>query len=188
MLLAESIDVRRLYKVMIHNYMNYKPKIKDTVFIAPGAHVVGRVELGDKVSIWFNSVVRGDVDIVKIGPRTNIQDGCVLHQDKGAPLIIGADVTVAHKVLLHGCTIEDEAFIGMGAIILSNARIGKGAVVGAGSLVLQGQEIPPGMLAVGSPARVVRKLSDEEKVSFRDAANRYLLRLEEYKGMNETQE
>lgn len=167
---------------MIYSYLEYTPKIKDTVFIAPGARVIGRVELDDYVGIWFNTVVRADVDIIKIGPRTNIQDGCVLHQDGGAPLIIGADVTVGHKALLHGCIVEDGAFIGMGATILSKAKIGAGAVVGAGSLVLQGQEIPPGMLALGSPAKVVRELSDEEKTTFRSAGERYLKRLQEYKG------
>lgn len=168
--------------MIIYPYLDHTPKIKDTVFIAPGAFVVGRVELDDEVGIWFNSVVRADVDIIKIGARTNIQDACVLHQDGGAPLIIGADVTVGHMALLHGCVIEDGAFIGMGAKILSNAKIGAGAVVGAGALVLEGQEIPPGMLAVGSPAKVIRKLSEEEKAKFRSAGERYLMRLREYKG------
>ncbi len=167
---------------MIHSFLEYQPKIKDSVFIAPGAQVVGRVELSDDVGIWYNTVVRGDVDVVIIGPRTNIQDGCVLHQDEGAPLIIGADVTVGHMALLHGCTIEDQAFIGMGAVILSGAKIGSGAMVGAGSLVLQGQEIPPGMLALGSPAKVIRELSEEEKESFKQMAARYMKRAKEYKG------
>lgn len=167
---------------MIHSYLGYRPKIKDTVFIAPGAQIIGRVEIEDNVGIWYNTVVRGDVDVVRIGPRTNIQDACVLHEDEGAPLIIGADVTVGHKALLHGCIIEDEAFIGMGAIILSGAKIGSGAVVGAGALVLQGQEIPPGMLALGSPAKVIRELSAKEKASFRKMADRYLQRAREYKG------
>ncbi len=166
---------------MIHSYLEYQPKISDSAFIAPGARVIGRVELGENVGIWYNTVVRGDVDIVKIGPRTNIQDACVLHEDKGAPLIIGAGVTVGHKALLHGCTIEDGAFIGMGAIILSRAKIGAGALVGAGSLVLQDQEIPPGMLALGSPAKVIRELSEKEKESFREMAERYMQRAREYK-------
>lgn len=168
--------------MVIYPYLGYRPKIKDTVFIAPGAMVIGRVELDDDVSIWYNTVVRGDVDIVKIGPRTNIQDVCVLHEDEGFPLIIGADVTVGHRAVLHGCTVEDEAFIGMGAIVLSGAKIGSGAVVGAGALVLQGQEIPPGMLALGSPAKVVRELSEEEKVNFRQMAGRYMERARQYKG------
>lgn len=150
------------------------PVVDDTVFIAPGAVVVGRVEIGPHTSIWYNSVVRGDVDTAKIGGGTNIQDGSILHQDEGFPLIVGERVTVGHRVILHGCTVEDDTFIGMGTIILNGARVGAGAVVGAGSLVLQGQEIPPGTLAVGSPAKVIRALSEGELAKFRASAERYL--------------
>ncbi|HZK17696.1 MAG TPA: gamma carbonic anhydrase family protein [Clostridia bacterium] len=161
---------------MIHDFDGIKPRIGDSVYIAPGAKVVGRVELGDKVNVWFNVVIRGDADYVTIGANTNIQDGSVLHQDAGFPLIIGRDVTIGHKALVHGCTIGDGVLIGMGSIILNGARIGKESVIGAGSLVLQGQEIPEGALAVGSPAKVVRRLSKEERKNYRSIADRYVKR------------
>jgi len=169
---------------MIYSYKNYMPEVKETVFIAPGARVIGRVELDDYVSIWFNSVVRGDVNTVKIGARTNIQDGCVLHEDEGYPLVIGEGVSVAHSSTLHGCTIEDGAMVGMGAIVLSGAKIGKGAMVGAGALVLQGQEIPPGMVALGSPAKVVRELSEKERLRLKEVAEIYVKRAQVYKSQS----
>lgn len=159
---------------MIYPFEGIYPVIDDTVFIAPGAIVVGRVEIGPHVSIWYNSVVRGDVDIVKIGAYTNIQDGSILHQDGGSPCIVGERVTVGHRVLLHGCNVGDGAFIGMGATVLSGARVGSGAVVGAGSLVLQDQEIPSGMLALGSPAKVLRPLKEGELEKFQGAVARYI--------------
>ena len=160
--------------LLIYPFDGIAPVIDETAFIAPGAVVVGRVEIGPRAGIWYNAVVRGDVDIVKIGAYTNIQDGSVLHEDDGFPLYIGEKVTVGHRVLLHGCTVEDGAFIGMGATILNGARIGAGVVVGAGSLVLQGREIPPGVLAAGSPARVIRPLKEEELEKFQEGVNRYL--------------
>lgn len=159
---------------MIFPFEGIQPVIDKTVFIAPGAVVVGRVEIGPFASIWYNSVVRGDVDIVKIGANTNIQDGSILHEHAGFPLVVGERVTVGHRVLLHGCTVEDDAFVGMGATVLNGARVGAGAVVGAGALVLQGQEIPPGALALGAPARVVRTLEEGELEKFRGAVGRYL--------------
>lgn len=158
---------------MLYRYDGIHPKIDDTVFIAPGAIVVGKVEVGPNSSIWYNSVVRADVDTITIGSYTNIQDGSILHEHAGFPLVIGNRVTVGHRVLLHGCTIEDDAYIGMGAIILNGAQVGAGAVVGAGSLVLQGQQIPAGMLAMGFPAKVVRALKEGEYERFRGAVGRY---------------
>lgn len=159
---------------MIYPFEGVYPAIDETAFIAPGAVVVGRVEIGPQVSIWYNSVVRGDVDVVKIGAYTNIQDGSILHEDGGSPLYVGERVTVGHRVILHGCVVEDGAFIGMGATVLSGARVGAGSVVGAGSLVLQGQEIPPGVLALGSPAKVLRPLKEGEVAKFQGAVDRYL--------------
>ncbi|TEB15971.1 2,3,4,5-tetrahydropyridine-2,6-dicarboxylate N-acetyltransferase [Pelotomaculum sp. FP] len=158
---------------MPYEYDGIKPKIDETVFIAPGAIVVGRVEIGPNSSIWYNSVVRADVDTITIGSRTNIQDGSILHEHTGFPLVIGDRVTVGHRALLHGCTIEDDAYIGMGVIVLNGAHVGAGAVVGAGSLVLQGQRIPAGMLAMGLPAKVVRELKEGEYERFRGAVGRY---------------
>ena len=159
---------------MIYAVDGLRPVIHQTAFIAPGAIVVGRVEIGPRTSIWYNTVVRGDVDSVKIGADTSIQDGSILHEHAGFPLVVGNRVTVGHRVLLHGCTVEDGAYIGMGAIVLNGARIGSEAVVGAGSLVLQGQEIPAGMLALGSPARVIRPIKNEERERFYGAVGRYL--------------
>ncbi len=170
---------------MIYAIPAGSPLIDPTAFIAPGAVVVGRVEVGPYTSIWYNVVVRGDVDQVKIGAWTNIQDGSVLHEHAGYPLIVGSRVTVGHRVLLHGCTVEDGAYIGMGAVVLNGARIGAGAVVGAGSLVLQGQEIPPGMVAVGSPARVLRPVAQSETNRFYGAVDRYLKMAEMHKNLRE---
>lgn len=157
----------------IYPYDEILPVIDETAFIAPGAIVVGRVEIGPHASIWYNSVVRGDVDTVKIGAQTNIQDGSILHEHAGFPLFVGERVTVGHRVLLHGCTVEDSAYIGMGSIVMNGARICEGAVVGAGSLVPQGMVIPPGMLALGSPARVIRAIKESELDRFYGAVGRY---------------
>jgi len=164
----------------LYPYQNVWPRVAENVFIAPGARVIGRVEIGEWASVWFNTVIRGDVNEVKIGPRTNIQDGCTLHEEEDAPLIIGEGVTVGHNVILHGCTIGRGVLIGMGAIILNKAVIGENAVVAAGSLVVPGQEIPAGHLAMGSPAKIIRALAPEEIEQFQQAAGKYLRRAREY--------
>ncbi len=164
----------------LYNYKNYWPNVAENVFIAPGVRIIGRVEIGEGASIWFNTVIRGDVNEVKIGPYTNIQDGCMLHEEADAPLIIAEHVTIGHNAIIHGCTIGRGALIGMGAIILNKAVIGEGAVVAAGSLVVPGQEIPPGHLAMGSPAKVMRALSAEEMARFQRAAENYRLRAQDY--------
>lgn len=166
---------------MICFFEDAEPDIDQTAFIAPGAVVIGKVRVGPLANIWYNTVVRGDYDQITIGACTNIQDGSVLHEHAGFPLYVGERVTVGHRVLLHGCTIEQDAYIGMGAIILNGARIGAGAVVGAGSLVLQGQDIPAGMLALGTPARVVRPLKEEELARFQGAVGRYLKLAEKHR-------
>lgn len=134
------------------------PQIDPTAWIAPGAVVLGDVCLGAESSIWYQSVVRGDINSISIGARTNIQDGSVLHVENARPCIVGADVVVGHHVNLHACVVEDGALIGIGAIVLSGAVVRRGAVVAAGALVLEGQEIPEGSLAVGIPAKVVKQL------------------------------
>lgn len=145
----------------------------ESVFVAPGAKIVGRVKIGAGSSIWYNAVVRGDADTVVIGCGTNIQDNCSLHEDPGFPLVIGDRVSVGHNTILHGCAIGDGALIGMGSIILNGAKIGAGAVVGAGSLVLHGMEIPPGHLAMGVPAKVIRQLGEDEAAKHQSWAGRY---------------
>ena len=154
---------------MIRSFKGISPQIADSAFIAEGAMVIGDVAVGKEASIWYNCVVRGDVNFIRIGDRSNIQDLSVLHvthkkdaDDPGAPLIIGDDVTVGHGVTLHGCTIEDGAFVGMQAMIMDHALIGKGALVGARALVTEGTVVAPGTLWVGAPAKYKRDLTPDE--------------------------
>ena len=130
-------------------------------WIAPDAHVIGRVRLGEDVGVWFGCVLRGDNEWITIGARTNVQEGTVMHTDMGSPLDIGEGCTIGHRAMLHGCTIGDNTLIGMGATILNNARIGKSCLVGANALITEGKEFPDGSLIVGSPAKVVRQLDDD---------------------------
>jgi len=150
------------------------PRIADSAWVADSAQVMGNVELADDVSVWFGAVVRGDTEIIRIGRRTNIQDMSVLHADAGMPLTLGEDVTVGHKVMLHGCTIGEGSLIGIGAVVLNGARIGKGCLVGAGSLVTEGKEFPDGSMILGSPAKVVRQLTPEQLQGLRLSAKNYV--------------
>ncbi len=138
------------------------PRVASSAWVADSAQVMGNVELGEDASVWFGVVIRGDTEIIRIGHGTNIQDLSVLHADFGVPLTVGANVTVGHKVMLHGCTIGDGSLIGIGAVVLNNARIGKNCLVGAGALVTEGKEFPDGSMIIGSPARSMRRLSDEQ--------------------------
>ena len=131
-------------------------------FIAKNAVIIGDVTLGKEVTVWYNSVIRGDANRIKIGNRTNIQDGTIIHVDHHAPTTIGNNVTVGHQCMLHGCTIQDGALIGMSSIVLNEAVIGENSMIGAGSLVTQGTVIPPNVLAFGRPAKVIRPLTEEE--------------------------
>jgi carbonic anhydrase/acetyltransferase-like protein (isoleucine patch superfamily) len=139
------------------------PRVAASAWVADSAQIMGNVELGEDASIWFGAVVRGDTEVIRIGDRSNIQDGSVLHADIGKPLTIGNDVTVGHKVMLHGCTIGDGSLIGIGAVVLNGAKIGKGCIVGAGSLVTEDKEFPDGSMIIGSPAKVVRELTAEQQ-------------------------
>lgn len=143
-------------------------------WVADNAAVVGDVTLGEDVSIWFNVTIRGDNEPMRIGARTNIQDGCVLHSDPGFPLSIGEDCTIGHMVMLHGCMIGAGSLIGIGAIVLNGAKIGEGSLIGAGSLVPEGKEIPPGSVVFGSPGKIVRQLTDEDKSRMRRGAEHYV--------------
>lgn len=147
----------------LYNYQNFAPQIDSSVFIAAGAHVIGNVAIGAESSLWFNSVIRGDVNWIRIGERTNIQDLSMVHVDSaGWPTQIGDDVTVGHRVILHGCEIGHRVLIGMGAIVMNGVKIGEDAIIGAGALVTEGTVIPPKTLALGSPCKVKRELSDKE--------------------------
>jgi len=150
------------------------------VFVAPGAIVTGDCEVADEASIWFNATVRADLAPIRIGRRTNIQDGCVLHVDAEHPCILGSEVTVGHGAIVHGATVEDRVLIGINATILSGARIGTGSVVGAGALVTEGKQIPPGSLVVGVPGKVVRHLSAAEQAQLIESADHYVLYASRY--------
>lgn len=159
-----------------------RPRLGRRVFLAPSAEVAGDVELGDDVSFWFHSVARGDVNWIRIGPRTNIQDGAVLHVTHGThPLSIGAGVVVGHAAVLHGCTIEDGALIGIGARVLDGAVVETGAQVGAGAVVPPGMRVPAHHLVLGVPARVARELREEERAAIVEIADRYVALAEKYR-------
>jgi len=150
------------------------PRVAEGAWIADSAQVMGNVELAADVSVWFGTVIRGDTEVIRIGRGSNIQDGSVLHADIGKPLEIGENVTVGHKVMLHGCTIGDGSLIGIGAIVLNGAKIGKGCIVGAGALVTEGKEFPDGSMVIGSPAKAVRELTSEQQLGLRWSAEHYI--------------
>jgi len=151
-----------------------------TIFIAKSADVVGKVKLGNFISVWFQTVIRGDVDSITIGDRTNIQDGTVVHVAPGYPTVIGNGVSIGHNAIIHGCEIGDNVLVGMGAIILNGAKIGDNSIVGAGSLVTQGKVFPPNSLILGSPAKVVRALTPAEIEEIRQNADDYLETMKGY--------
>ncbi|EAU42595.1 probable acetyltransferase protein [Fulvimarina pelagi HTCC2506] len=143
-------------------------------FIAPGAHVIGRVRFGRNVGVWFNAVIRGDNEWMEIGDDTNIQDNCTLHSDMGFPLTIGKGCTIGHNAIVHGCTLGDNVLIGMGATILNGAKIGDNSIVGANALVTEGKSFPPNSLIVGSPAKAVRELDDTAAAKLKESAQHYV--------------
>ena len=158
----------------IYSLDDVAPLISGRAWVADSAQVIGRVELADDASVWFGSVIRGDSDSIRIGSRSNIQDSSVLHTDEGIPLTVGDDVTIGHRVMLHGCTIGDGSLIGIGAVVLNKAKIGKGCLVGAGSLVTEGKEFPDGSMIMGSPARMIRQLTPEQIEGIRNIARHYV--------------
>ena len=166
---------------MILPFKDKNPQIDSSVYIVDSAVVVGDVVIGEESSVWFNAVVRGDVNCIRIGRRTNIQDGCVLHVSrKDYPLVIGDGVTVGHNVTLHACTIASNCLIGVGAVVMDGSDIGQNCIIGAGALVTPHTVISPGNMAVGSPAKVKRKLSEEEIQSIRDSAEHYVSDIQSY--------
>ncbi len=142
-------------------------------FIADTADVIGKIRLKSQASVWFGAVLRGDNEWIEIGEGSNVQDNCTCHTDKGFPLTIGTNCTIGHNVILHGCTIEDGALVGMGSIVMNGARIGKNSIVGAGSVITEGKEYPENSLIIGSPARVIRTLSPEQVTAMGSAARFY---------------
>ncbi len=157
------------------------PSVADTAWVAENAQVIGRVSLAQDASVWFGVVIRGDTSTIEVGRGSNIQDGSVLHADEGMPLTVGENVTVGHKVMLHGCTIGDESLIGIGAVVLNGAKIGRNCLVGAGALVTEGKEFPDGSMIIGSPAKAVRQLSPEQMEGLRQSARHYVANAQRYR-------
>jgi len=160
---------------MLHRYLSFSPEVHPSVFIAPSADVIGKVKIGANSSIWFQVVIRGDVNTIEIGERTNVQDQSVLHVTRRiAPLKIGDDVTIGHRVTLHGCTLNNRILVGMGTTIMDQAEISDDCIIGAGSLITENKKFPSKVLIMGAPAKVVRELTEEEIQFLRTSAANYV--------------
>ncbi len=167
-----------------YQYRDKHPVVDPSAFLAPGARVVGDVAIEARASIWFNAVIRGDSSYVRVGARTNVQDGAVLHTDAGQPCVVGEDCTVGHLAIVHGCRIGSGCLVGMGAIVLSGAQVGDESLVAAGALVPERKSFPARSLVVGSPARLVRELSDGDvERLMRPGVRTYLRNVEDYRGL-----
>ena len=168
----------------LNTFDKFTPEIKETSFIAPNASLIGRVKIGENSSVWFNTVLRGDMENIRIGDESNIQDLSMGHADPGFPLVVGNRVTIGHHCVVHGCRIEDDCLIGMGAIIMNGVRIGRGSIIGAGAVLLEGMEVPEFSMVVGSPAKV-RKTYDESILeNIRESAQIYVKRSTGYREQN----
>ncbi len=165
---------------MIYGLGDRTVRLAADCFVAPGARLIGSVVMEKKASIWFNAVARGDVEIIHIGERSNVQDGCVLHTDEGFPLMIGKGVTVGHNATLHGCEIGDNSLIGMNAVILSGARIGENCLIGSNCLITEGKDIPDNSMVLGSPGKVVKELSEAQMDGLKNSAEGYVARASWY--------
>lgn len=169
----ESAEVCRTG--MIVSIGTLKPHIHPSVFVAESAYIIGDVILEENSSVWFNAVIRGDVNYIRIGKRTNIQDGCLLHvRSEAGPLVIGSNVTIGHGAIVHGCTIRDNCLIGMGAIVLDNVEVHSYSLVAAGTVLLNNMIVPEGVLVAGVPGKIVRNLTVEERKMLDDSAQHYV--------------
>ena len=166
---------------MIYDLEKNVPEISADSWVAPNAIIIWKVKLEKNSSIWFNAVLRGDIEKIVIGENSNIQDGSVLHTDPGCPLTVGKDVTVGHMVMLHGCEISDDALIGIGSTILNKAKIGKNCIIGANTLVTENKVIPDNSLVLGSPGKVIRKVTDDEIKVICENAKHYVKNSKRYK-------
>ncbi len=166
---------------MIYDFEKNVPEVHADAWVASNATLIGKVKLEKNSSIWFNAVLRGDIELITIGENSNIQDGSVLHTDPGYKLNVGKGVTVGHMVMLHGCQIADDTLIGIGSVILNNAKIGKNCIVGANSLITENKIIPDNSLVVGSPGRVLRKVTEEEIQAIHENAKHYVEGSKKYK-------
>jgi carbonic anhydrase/acetyltransferase-like protein (isoleucine patch superfamily) len=159
---------------MIYSLGKHHVERAENVYLAPGCHIIGQVKLAKNVNVWFNTVIRGDCDVITVGEDSNIQDGSILHTDIGVPLSIGKGVTVGHKVMLHGCEIGDYCLIGINSVVLNGAKIGKYCVIGANSLVTENMVIPDGSLVMGSPAKIIKTISGEQQILLAKSAEHYV--------------
>jgi carbonic anhydrase/acetyltransferase-like protein (isoleucine patch superfamily) len=166
---------------MLHSYKGVFPKLKTNIFIAEGAQIIGDVTILDEASIWYNTVLRGDLAPISIGNRTNIQDGCVGHVNLNQPLWIEDEVSIGHGAIVHGCKIAKGCLIGMGAILLNGVDIGEYALIGAGSIVTENSKIPPYTLSFGSPAKVVRELNEQDLLRMKITMESYIIKGMEYR-------
>lgn len=166
---------------MIKEFDGIMPEIDESVFVAESADIIGDVKIGKNSSIWYNTVLRGDEHVIRIGENTNIQDGTVIHVGWDVDTVIGDNVTVGHNALVHGCKIGNNSLVGMGAIVLNGAEIGEYCMIAAGALVTQNKKFPDGVLIMGSPAKVVRELTDEEKQSLIKSADDYYKNAQRHK-------
>jgi carbonic anhydrase/acetyltransferase-like protein (isoleucine patch superfamily) len=167
---------------MIYSLEGRRPLVaSENHYIAPGAQLIGAVRLGEGASVWFNAVLRADDERIEIGDGSNVQDGTIIHCDLGMPTLVGRGVTIGHRALLHGCTIDDESLIGNGATVLDGAHIGRHCLIGAHSMVTSGKEIPDGSVVMGSPGRIVRQIEEKEIAMIARAAQLYLLRVRRYR-------
>jgi gamma-carbonic anhydrase len=168
---------------MLFPYENFQPDIHESVFVAPTAVIIGRTKIAEGASIWFHCVVRGDINAIEIGKNTNIQDGCLLHVTNRNALIVKERVTVGHGVILHGCKIESDCLISMGAVVLDGATVGAGSIVAAGAVVTPGSEIPAGSLVMGVPGKIVRNVTAEDRSKIERGWQNYLRYSGIYQGM-----
>ena len=166
---------------MIYDLEKNVPEISADSWVAPNAIIIGKVKLEKNSSIWFNAVLRGDIEKIVLGENSNIQDGSVLHTDPGYPLTVGKGVTVGHMVMLHGCEVSDDTLIGIGSTILNKAKIGKNCIIGANTLVTENKTIPDSSLVLGSPGKVIRKVTDDEIKVIRENAKHYVTNSKRYK-------
>ena len=154
-------------------FEEHTPRLAEGAWVAPNATLLGAVSLGAEASVWYGTVVRADLERIEIGPGGNVQDGCVLHADPGFPTVLGAGVSVGHRAVVHGCLVEEDSLVGMGAVLLNGARVGRGSLIAAGTVLLEGTSVPPGSLVAGVPGKVRRALTEEERESLRATAAHY---------------
>ena len=166
---------------MIYELEKHTPKLDPECWVASNAVVIGKVDLKKNSNIWFNAVLRGDLEPITIGENSNVQDGSVIHTDPGCPVKVGKGVTIGHMVMLHGCTIEDDCLVGIGSTILNKARIGKNSIIGAHALITENKIIPEKSLVLGSPGKVIRKVTDEEIEHIKENAIHYVENFKKYK-------